>query len=254
MKVSVLASGSKGNCTLIQTKNHKVLVDLGTSSLYIEKKLKEFCIEPETIDAIFITHSHVDHIAGIRVFCKKYHPMVFLTEKIYDEMKQQVNLTDYEFLEKEFQYDDLFVEYFKTSHDTEESLGYVFTSENKSLVYITDTGYIKQKDFQLLQNKDLYVMESNHDVELLMNGKYPYVIKQRILGDRGHLSNKDSSYYLSKWIGDKTKTIILAHLSEDNNTEDLARSTLERALEKNKIRPPKIIMARQKECTELIEL
>ena len=254
MKVSVLASGSKGNSTYIETNNHKILIDLGTTSLYVEKKLKNLGVDPSSIDSIFITHAHTDHIAGIRVFSKKYHPRIFLTKKIYKEVNEQVFLENYEFIEESFLYDDVFVEFFKTSHDTEESVGYIFTSDRKSIVYITDTGYVHKKYFPLLQNKTMYIMESNHDVEMLMNGTYPYVIKQRILGDRGHLSNHDSAYYLSKWIGDNTDRIILAHLSEDNNTEKLALSTLEQTLKEKQIRKPNILAARQRESTELFTL
>jgi len=254
MKVSVLASGSKGNSTYIETQKHKILIDLGTTSLYVEKKLKLLNIDPKDIDSIFITHAHTDHIAGIRVFSKKYHPTIFLTQKIYDEISSQMTLENYIIIEESFLYDDVNVEFFKTSHDTEESLGYIFTCQNKSVVYITDTGYIHKKNYNLLQNKTIYIMESNHDIEMLMNGSYPYAIKQRILGDRGHLSNKDSSYYLAKLIGGNTNMIILAHLSEDNNTEDLAIQTLCDTLEKKQIRKPKIMAARQKESTELFEV
>ena len=254
MKVAVLASGSKGNSTYIETEHHRILIDLGTTSLYVEKKLKALDIDPSTIDSIFITHAHTDHIAGIRVFSKKYHPTIFLTEKIYKEVNEQFTVENYQFIEESFQYDDLFIEFFKTSHDTDESLGYIFTSDGKSVVYITDTGYIHKKYFSLLENKNIYIMESNHDVEMLMNGSYPYAIKQRILGDRGHLSNHDSSFYLSKWIGKDTQKIILAHLSEDNNTEELALSTLEHTLDQKQIDKPEIMAARQRESTELFTL
>ena len=100
------------------------------------------------------------------------------------------------------------------------SIGFVIKSDNKSLAYITDTGYINNKYFDVLYNHNLYIMESNHDVAMLMEGNYPHQLKKRILGNKGHLSNDDAAYYLSEFIGDKTKTVILAHLSDDNNTYD----------------------------------
>ena len=143
---------------------------------------------------------------------------------------------------------------FKLSHDAEDINGYIIENKEDSLVYTTDTGYINQKNHKLLQNKTIYIFESNHDVEMLMNSKYPFHIKQRILGDYGHLSNKDSAYYLSKFIGDKTKYVVLAHLSHENNTKELAQTTLENELKNKNKKIPKIIIATQDQRTDLIEL
>lgn len=249
MKISVLASGSKGNCTLIQTKNTNILIDAGMSNLYIEKQLISLGVNPDLIDSVFITHTHVDHVAGLKVFIKKHNPIVYLTEKMSEELKDILN--QYVILEDKIFINDLTVDYFKTSHDTEDSVGYVVSDNESSVVYVTDTGYINSKYFDMLSNKDLYVFESNHDVQLLMdNPNYPYQTKQRILSDKGHLSNKDSAYYLSKLVGDKTKHIILAHLSEQNNDPNLALETL-----KNKINSNiNVEIANQNEMTELIEV
>ncbi len=121
-------------------------------------------------------------------------------------------------------------------------------------MYITDTGYINVKYHEKLKNKNLYIIESNHDIEKLMNGKYPYHLKQRILSDEGHLSNKDCSYYLKTFIGENTNNIILIHLSEENNTEELAYNELKKVLEELNRNDIRIIISRQKERTELIEL
>lgn len=246
MKVSVLASGSKGNSTYIETNNTKVLIDAGMSNLYIEKKLILLGVNPDDINFIFITHTHTDHIAGLKVFIKKHHPKVFLTLDMYNELKDILN--DYEILESEVILNDLIVDYFKTSHDT-DSVGYIFKSNDKEIVYVTDTGYINIKNLKKLNNKDLYIFESNHDIEMLMNNpNYPYQIKQRILGDKGHLSNNQCKEYLNKIIGDKTKYIVLAHLSEQNNDPSLALNNL------NDIKNIKIMIATQNEGTELIEV
>ena len=246
MKVSVLASGSKGNSTYIETNNTKVLIDAGMSNLYIEKKLILLGVNPDDINFVFITHTHTDHIAGLKVFIKKHHPKVFLTLDMYNELKDILN--DYEILESEIILNDLIVDYFKTSHDT-DSVGYIFKSNDKEIVYVTDTGYINIKNLKKLNNKDLYIFESNHDIEMLMNNpNYPYQIKQRILGDKGHLSNNQCKEYLNKIIGDKTKYIVLAHLSEQNNDPSLALNNL------NDIKNIKIMIATQNEGTELIEV
>ena len=250
MKVCVIASGSKGNCCYIETQQAKILIDIGLNSLTTERKLKEKNIDPDEIDAILITHTHKDHVEGLRVFNKKHKAKAYLTEIMYKELNQE--LTNYEFIDNKLEIKDLTITTIKTSHDAEDSNGYIIESENKSLVYITDTGYINIKNHKLLKNKTIYVLESNHDVEMLMNNpNYPYHLKQRILGDKGHLSNKDSSYYLKKFIGKDTKHIILAHLSEHNNTDELALKTLTETLEDNNI---DIKIAHQEKQTELIEV
>lgn len=251
MRICVLASGSKGNSTLIQTEHSNTLIDVGMSNLYIEKKLIFLGIDPDKIDNIFITHPHIDHVAGLKVFIKKHNPTVYLTKKMYDELSQTIAFNNYVILEGDLYINNLNVKYFKTSHDAVDSVGYIFTNNDKEFVYVTDTGYINSKYFDLLTNKDMYVFESNHDVNLLMNNpNYPYQTKQRILSDKGHLSNKDSSFYLSKFVGNKTKYIVLAHLSEQNNNKDLALNTLQEKIGTD----IDVIIAEQDEMTELVEI
>lgn len=254
MKICLLASGSKGNSTYLETKYHKILIDVGISCRYIENNLKDLGVDPGEIDSVFITHTHIDHVSGLKVFCKKYNPVVYLTEKMYQELRKDLNIERYVLIDGDFILDDLMVSIIKTSHDTVDGLAYILESDGKSIVYITDTGYINVKNHPLLKNKDLYIIESNHDVELLMKSSKPYHLKQRILSDKGHLSNEDCAYYLSTFIGDNTQCIILAHLSEENNDENIARTTLIETLDKNGTPKPSIIVAKQKERTELVEL
>ena len=252
MKICVLASGSKGNSSYIETDKTKSLVDLGMSAGYIAKSLKSIGVDPSEIQRVFITHAHTDHVADLKVFLKKYHPVVYLTKKMEEELGFEIE--DKVYIDDNTSIDDLDVTVIKTSHDAADSNGYVFSSGGKSIVYITDTGYIHVKNFEKLKNKSLYVFESNHDVRLLREGKYPYYLQQRILSDKGHLSNKDSAYYLSNFIGDKTEQIILIHLSEENNRPEVALKTLLDTLEKKGVRVPNIEIAMQRESTELIEL
>lgn len=253
MRICVLASGSKGNCCYIETRKSKILIDIGLNCTTIEKKLKEIKIEPKDINAIFITHTHTDHTEGLKVFTKKYNTKVYLSEKMYDELSN--NIRDYEIINKEINIADVKITAIKTSHDTNDSNGYIIENNDKSMVYITDTGYINIRNHKILKNRNIYIMESNHDIDKLMNNpKYPYHIKQRILGDKGHLSNKDSAYYLSKFIGENTKYIILAHLSEENNSDELALKTLNETIEKSLIQNADILVAHQNEPTRLIEV
>lgn len=249
MIVRVLASGSKGNCTYVQTKNHKVLIDIGTSSLQIEKKLKEFGIEPQEIDSVFITHAHKDHVAGVNVFYKKYKPEMYLTKNILSEAN--LKLDKYNELKDEIILDDLKVTVIPTSHDAKDSRGYILESENSSMVYMTDTGYIPERYEDRLKNKNVYVFESNHDIEMLMsNEHYPHYLKMRILGDEGHLSNKDSAIYLSKYIGSNTQKVFLAHISEHNNTPEIALSTLKETLKNKNVLFDNISVADQYQVSE----
>ena len=163
-------------------------------------------------------------------------------------------LDDYVLLNDEFDIKDIHVNSIKTSHDTDDSRGYILSSNGSSIVYITDTGYINKKYFDILSNRDLYILESNHDVELLSNGRYPFQLRQRILSDKGHLSNYDSSKYLSLFIGDKTRYILLAHLSEENNTEELAYETLVNRLSVDNKHIDNIIILKQDKETELITI
>lgn len=252
MKVSVLSSGSKGNTTYIETKETKILIDAGNSSKYIVNKLTELNVNLNEIDAILITHVHSDHVKGLEVLTKKISCPVYITKKMYPYLDY---LTNYIFIEGDkISIKDIEIDVIKTSHDTEDSVGYIVSNNNKSVVYITDTGYINKKYFELLHNRNVYIFESNHDIEMLNNGKYPFELRQRILSDKGHLSNYDSAKYLSKFIGSDTQKIILAHLSEENNTEELALQTLTERLAKEKINFSNIIIARQNEKTELINI
>lgn len=252
MKVIVLSSGSKGNTTYIETKQTKILIDAGNTCKYIVNKLEEYQINPKDIDAILITHTHSDHIKGLPTLLKKINPCIYLTESMYKSMEY---IENYHIIKEDtINIKDININVIKTSHDTEESLGYIINNDNKSIVYITDTGYINRKYFDLLKNKEIYIMESNHDIEMLNNSSYPFSTRQRILSDKGHLSNYDSAKYLSNFIGNKTKYILLAHLSEENNTEDLAYSTLLTRLEKENKNVENVIITKQNKETEFINI
>lgn len=248
MKVTVLASGSKGNSTYIEEGNTKILIDIGMSATYIEEKLKTIDVNPKDIDAILITHTHKDHIAGLRSFNRKYKVPIYISPNMEESIRNNAKEPSIIFIKKEMKIQDIEVKVIKNSHDA-ESYGYII---NEKVVYITDTGYINKRYFEMLSNKSMYILESNHDIEMLMNGKYPHYLKQRILGDKGHLSNKDSSYYLSKLIGKDTKYIVMAHISEENNSEDKVIETLEKTIDISKVE--KVFIASQKDKTELVEV
>ena len=250
MRVKVLSSGSKGNTTYIECDNTKILIDIGNSCKYVVNKLKEFGINGNDIDAVLITHTHSDHIKGLKVFVNKFNPLIYVTKEMLSDLDY---IDNYKVIsDTSFKIKDIQIDVIKTSHDAPGSVGYIITGNDKSIVYITDTGYINNKYFDMLKNKEVYIMESNHDIEMLNNGPYPFRLRQRILSDKGHLSNYDSSRYISSFIGNKTRCVVLAHLSEENNTEDLAYNTLMERLNDNNQSVDKIIIAKQDEDTEFV--
>lgn len=252
MKVIVLSSGSKGNTTYIESGDTKILIDIGNSCKYVKDKLDIIGVDAKDIDAIFLTHTHVDHIKGLKVFTKRFGTKVYLTKGMLEDLDyiENYSIIDNKIIELK----DIVLEIIKTSHDAKDPVGYIINGDSKSIVYITDTGYINQKYFDILSNRDIYILESNHDIEMLNNGSYPFHLRQRILGDKGHLSNYDSAKYLSTFLGSRTKYIVLAHLSEENNTANLAYNTLKERLDNNNQNVDKIIIATQNEETEMLEV
>ena len=228
MKVCVLASGSGGNSTYIETNNYKILVDIGKNRKYIVEKLESIGVNPEDINYIFISHLHDDHISALKIFRRCKSKKVIL--------------------------DHLQVRCIHSSHDATDSRNFVFESDGASVVYVTDTGYVNHKNFKYLQNKDVYLFESNHDIERLQHGPYPDWLKMRVLSDYGHLSNNACSLYLTKLIGDKTKKIYLMHLSEKNNTEELALREINHIFDTYNISFRNITCAKPDEASEVIQI
>lgn len=255
MKVCVLSSGSKGNSTLVTTDKIKILIDIGTTCAYVEKNLQSMNIDCMDISYVLITHNHADHIKGLKVFIKKYNPILLVTEKLKNVLEEEIGSFRYEIYEDRTKViEDLTINIIKTSHDAEDSVGFVIKHNSKSLVYITDTGFINSKYYDILSNRNLYILESNHDVKMLREGPYPYYLQQRVISDKGHLSNKQASDYLCKFIGNNTKKIIFAHISEQNNTEEKVLETFNDVLKKNNMSFDNVLIARQNECTEIIEV
>ena len=251
MKVYILGSGSKGNSTLIVGNNKKILIDVGFSYPKMKMLLEGFGVNPSEIDTILITHDHSDHIGGLSQFVKKNSVKVCANEVLAGQLLRIINEDDILIVDTEFDIDDFHIESFKTSHDAIGSVGYIVTENDKSIVYVTDTGYINSRNLKKLVNKELYIFESNHDVKMLMDGPYPYILKQRVLSDKGHLSNELSGTYLKELIGDKTKKVVLAHLSEINNTPEVALKTVKEIVDNKDI---EIINAFQDEPIDVGEI
>ena len=249
MLVSVLASGSEGNSTFVETDDVKLLIDIGMNTKYIKDKLNEIGVRPEEVEYIFMTHTHSDHTGALKTFINKYNPVVVVTQNMYDELESLHGYSKVEITSDAYIVGSTVIDNFKTSHDAVDSRGYIISDKNASLVYLTDTGYLNQRYFDKLYDKNIYIMEANHDPELLINGKYPKWLKSRILSDKGHLSNNAAGFYLSKLIGPQTKQVILAHLSHENNTPDIALETVKRTLQEYEISFDNISVAYQRESS-----
>lgn len=244
MKITNLASGSKGNATLIESKTKNILIDIGLPLSNLEKRLgRPF----PKIDILIITHTHTDHIKGIKTLLKKQKPVIYTIE---NNLKDLIPSNKINYI-KELEEENLIIELFELSHDVPCS-GVYLNLDKKEIVYMTDTGYIKDKIIKKYTNKNIYIIESNYEEEMLRNGSYPYHLKQRIRSDRGHISNEDTCKYLKKLIGDKTKHVMLAHLSEENNTPEKVEERITKLLEKIDYKP-KITILNQEE-TKVIEV
>ena len=251
MKVKTISSGSKGNCAIVICDNIKIIIDMGISYLSLKKSLEDNSLSIDDFSGIFITHSHKDHIKGLASLIKNTNIQVFIPEKMYKELKDFVPEDRCKFIDDKFNIEDVEIELIHTSHDVPTSVGYIINYQGKSMIYVTDTGYINRKFLSKMTEKDIYVIESNHDEKMLMDGPYPRFLKERVISDKGHLSNKTTAGYLRKIIGPKTRNILLAHLSEKNNTEEKALEAINSEIIEENIN---IGIARQHEESEMIEV
>lgn len=251
MKIKILASGSKGNSSLIICDNTKLLIDIGLSFARIKSHLELNGININDITGLLITHSHSDHIKGLKTFIKETDIKIYIPKDMYHELEEIVPIDRCVFIEDIFNINDVNIELIHTSHDTDFSVGYIFEYKKKTLVYVTDTGYINRRYLKKMEDKNVYVIESNHDEAMLMDGPYPRFLKERVISDRGHLSNKTTAGYLKKIVTDNTKCVVLAHISEKNNTIDLAYQEANDVLKDKDV---ELLVARQDEESKLIEV
>ena len=239
MKIKVLASGSKGNSTLIMTEKCKLLIDAGISYRKIKKFLSDEEINVSELNGVLVTHVHSDHISGLASLVAKENKVI---PQDYIEIVKDKNLN----------IEDIEIEYLNMSHD-QPCYSYIISDGDKRIYYVTDTGYINRRYKEKISNMDMYLIESNHNEVMLMEGPYPTILKQRVISDSGHMSNKYAGKILREVIGDKTEYIVLMHISENNNTEEMAITEVDEELSKVSYMG-RLIPAKQHEPLELIEL
>lgn len=228
-KVCQLFSGSSGNSILISSKGHHFLVDIGVSAKKCEKALMDVGVDPASISAIFVTHEHIDHSKGVRVFASRYKVPVFLPERCIDSMLESGLLSDkvhFERINYHMELCGIETLAFKQSHDSCDCVGYRFNLHGgRSVSVCTDTGYITDNAKEVLPGSDLIFIESNHEVSMVETGPYPYSLKKRILGEFGHLSNFACGEYMKALAKDGTTRFVLSHLSRENNMPHIARQS-----------------------------
>lgn len=236
IKFCSLSSGSSGNCQYIETDRMKVLVDGGFSGKKIEGLLTSIDVSPTDIDCIFVTHEHIDHIKGVGIISRRYDTPIFANRDTWISMGSSIGKIKTENIkiietEKDFELKDLGVYPFSVFHDAAEPVGYCFYYKNVKISIMTDTGWVNDNMKNIIKSSSLYLIESNHDLKMLKEGSYPWYLKNRILGTRGHLSNLDAGKTLSEILMGNGEIVLLAHLSKENNEPSLAHSTVRECME-----------------------
>lgn len=214
-----LASGSKGNSLFVSCRNSSILIDAGLSGIEIERRLNLLNINPESLTAIIITHEHSDHVKGAGILSRRFNLPVYITQKTWQAAKSLGKIEDLCFFEcgTPFEIDEILVTPFSTSHDATDPAGLTMEYNGHKIGIATDLGIVTTLVKEHLKNSHILYLESNHDLDMLINGSYPWHLKQRIKGRTGHLSNVDAGRLLSELKTDCLKCVILAHLSEENN-------------------------------------
>lgn len=229
LELCSIASGSSGNCICVGSDECHILIDAGISGKKIEQGLNAIDLSSKELHGIFITHEHIDHIAGLGVMARRYALPMYATPKTISAILNtaSVGKIDPELFHEidagsDFTVGDLTVTPFSISHDAADPVAYRIKNRNHSCAVVTDLGTYDDAIVNELQGLDLLLLEANHDIHMLETGVYPYPLKRRILGDKGHLSNERSGQLLGELLHDKFTAVMLGHLSKENNYEELA--------------------------------
>jgi len=233
MRFCSIASGSSGNCIYMGTDNTHLIIDAGISGKRIKNGLNELGIEPDELSGILVTHEHTDHISGLGVMARRYGIPIYTTEGTREAIltsSKAGKIPDGLFVDvkedEHFTIGDLNIKPVRISHDAAQPVAYRIGNNKSYGAVMTDLGYYDDYIIKQLKGLDFLLLEANHDIRMLETGSYPYELKQRILGKKGHLSNENAGRLLSQVLNDNIKEIYLGHLSQENNYEDLAYETV----------------------------
>lgn len=234
MRFCVLGSGSKGNATYVESGRTRILIDAGFSGKEIQRRLQEIDVDAASLSAIIITHEHTDHIRGVSPLCRKYKITVFGNDAtLQGAGKAFASIADVRTFSNgtAFAFQDILVHPYSISHDAADPVGFVVSNERCSIGYCTDTGIVSRLMRHRLADCNALVLESNHDPEMLRNGPYPLYLQQRVRSKTGHLANGEAADFLREIMHDGLEHVVLAHISEKNNTPELAREAVDKALQ-----------------------
>lgn len=237
IKFCSLFSGSSGNCIFLGTEHTKILIDAGMNAKHIARELCAIGENPDAIDGILITHEHADHIQGAGVFARRHHANIYANQETWRSMDKTIGPL-FQAQRRiyspsgggDFQIGDICIHSFSIPHDAADPVAYTCYTEDRQISVVTDIGSITDEIKANTHGSDALVLEANHDVEMLMTGTYPWPLKQRIRGSKGHLSNEEAASFALELAKDGTKIIFLGHLSQQNNTPEQALSTVSEAL------------------------
>lgn len=252
MKVCLLASGSKGNSLLVVSGRTRLLIDAGLSSRELCRRLALTGVSPEDLDAILVTHEHVDHVRGLGLLSRRYRLPVYLHHEVaavLADNHRPARMVEFT-TGMEIPVGDLGVKAFPITHDAQAPVGFTIRGLAGKMGVATDLGIATRLVAEELCQCQTLVLESNHDEEMLRDGPYPWPLKQRIKGNHGHLSNDDSAGLLETLCWEGLKTVFLAHLSETNNHPELARKSAEQALSRQACCRPRLLIGRQDQPTD----
>lgn len=235
-----LASGSSGNCHLINDGKSFILIDAGLSGKQIENKLKEVNIDPKRLSAIIVSHEHSDHICGVGILSRRYNIPIYANDGTWAGMNSKIGNIKEENIKcftsnENFSIGDFNIRPYKISHDANDPVGFSVIKDNIKISIATDLGYISEDIIEEIKNSNLVILESNHDEEMLKAGRYPYSLKRRVLSNVGHLSNEAAGNAIVDLVSKNVKSILLAHLSKENNFPELAIETVKSILDSKKI-------------------
>ena len=256
MEVSVLSSGSSGNCYYIEESDFAILIDAGLSCKQICQRLHLIGKTPKKIHAVFITHEHTDHVRGADVFARTFKIPIFATPKT---LQSKFICSNQELLiplkkDQQLSLARLKIQTISKSHKAADPVSFSITSKNKTISIITDLGFSCQNTIQQIQKSDFLCLESNHDLGMLMNGHYPYYLKKWISSDTGHLSNKQAALTILEYAPQNLSHLILSHLSEHNNTPELALQTFQEILSHRQSFNPQIEISSKHQPTQLFKI
>lgn len=252
VRVEVLGSGSRGNCTFVQGGRTRLLLDAGFSATEIARRLHAIGESPEHLSAVVVTHEHGDHVGGVSVLARRWGIPVACAREVHEAARlAQEGIPEWLPVEagRSFDIGDVRLDPFLVPHDASLTLGFRLTAEGVRIGYCTDLGHVTMLVRERLRSCHLLVLESNHDLEMLREGPYPWMLKQRVGGRHGHLSNEAAGTLLEDVVDGESQVVALAHLSETNNAPELALSEARSALERAGREACRILVAAQERPT-----